>query len=50
MSENWDESTVAAQPVAEMPEVRLFNRWSPEDVQVSDISLTVSENVVIFQC
>merc|ERR1712179_178854 len=35
--ENWDEQ----QPVvAELPEIKLFGKWSTEDVQVSDISLT----------
>ena len=43
MSENWDESGVpAAAPVAEV-EVKLFGRWSSDDVQVGDISLAVSE-------
>ena len=28
--------------IAEMPEIKLFGRWSSDDVQVSDISLTVS--------
>ncbi|KAH3794288.1 hypothetical protein DPMN_147819 [Dreissena polymorpha] len=35
--ENWDE---AAPVVAELPEIKLFGKWSTEDVQVSDISLT----------
>jgi hypothetical protein len=38
--ESWDES--AAPTVAELPEIKLFGKWSTEDVQVSDISLTVS--------
>ena len=46
MSEDWAaEAAVAAAPapaVAEMPEIMLFGRWSCDDVQVSDISLTVS--------
>ena len=37
--DNWDEQAPA---VAEMPEIKLFGKWSTEDVQVSDISLTVS--------
>ena len=28
-------------PVAELPEIKLFNRWSCDDVQVSDMSLQV---------
>ena len=39
MAESWDEPSVVA---AEMPEVKLFGKWSSEEVQVSDISLTVS--------
>ena len=38
-TENWDDQTA---PVAEPPEIKLFGKWSTEDVQVSDISLTVS--------
>ena len=38
--ENWDEQ--AAPVVAELPEIKLFGKWSTDDVQVSDISLTVS--------
>ena len=37
-SENWDEGPA----VAEIPEIKLFGKWSSDDVQVSDISLTVS--------
>ena len=37
--ENWDEQAPA---VAELPEIKLFGKWSTDDVQVSDISLTVS--------
>lgn len=37
--ESWEESTPV---VAELPEIKLFGKWSTEDVQVSDISLTVS--------
>ena len=38
--ENWDEQ--AAPVVAELPEIKVFGKWSTDDVQVSDISLTVS--------
>ena len=40
--ENWDEP---APVVAELPEIKLFGKWSTDDVQVSDISLTVSNMV-----
>lgn len=29
---------------AELPEIKLFGRWSCDDVHVSDMSLAVSEN------
>lgn len=35
---DWDENTA----VAEMPVIKLFGKWSSEEVQVSDISLNVS--------
>ena len=45
MSENWDDPSMpAAAPVADV-EVKLFGKWSSEDVQVGDISLAVSEYV-----
>lgn len=50
MGEDWDaENTVEAveQPLAvvpEMPEIKLFGRWSCDDVQISDMSLEVSYN------
>lgn len=44
MTENWDEPVA----VAEVPEILLFGRWSSDDVQVSDISLTVSINLNFF--
>ncbi|NP_001292305.1 40S ribosomal protein S5 [Crassostrea angulata] len=36
MTENWDEPA----PAVELPEIKLFGKWSSDDVQVSDISLT----------
>ncbi|XP_014287834.1 small ribosomal subunit protein uS7 [Halyomorpha halys] len=51
MIDNWEESgddvivddgegeTVAIAPTAELPEIKLFGRWSCDDVQVSDMSL-----------
>lgn len=46
--ENWDGADAVATdtiPVAqapELPEIKLFGRWSCDDVQVSDMSLQVS--------
>lgn len=55
MADNWedDEGTgmvadtthqqIAYAPApAELPEIKLFNKWSCDDVQVSDMSLQVS--------
>ncbi|CAH1390727.1 unnamed protein product [Nezara viridula] len=51
MGDNWDEAgdevmvddvegeTLAIAPTAELPEIKLFGRWSCDDVQVSDMSL-----------
>lgn len=33
---------VAPPPPAELPEIKLFGRWSCDDVQISDMSLQVS--------
>lgn len=55
--ENWgDEGEVGAggatdlgaAPTAEMPEVKLFGRWSCDDVQVSDMSLQVCSALNFF--
>ena len=46
--ENWDEQ--AAPVVAELPEIKLFGKWSTDDVQVSDISLTVSKEALRPAC
>lgn len=32
----------APPPMAELPEIKLFGRWSCDDVQISDMSLQVS--------
>lgn len=37
-----DIATAVAPAVAELPEIKLFGRWSCDDVQVSDMSLQVS--------
>lgn len=42
--ENFEETLEAAAPVvqaAELPDIKLFGRWSCDDVQVSDMSLQV---------
>ena len=39
--ENWSEDPVQTQ-VAEIPEIKLFGKWSADDVQIGDISLQVS--------
>jgi len=48
MSEDWgavDDAPVVTAP--EVPDIKLFGKWSTEDVQVSDISLTVSLGHII---
>ncbi|KAJ7378093.1 ribosomal protein S5 [Desmophyllum pertusum] len=43
MSEDWGAADDTAAPVVVAPEVqdiKLFGKWSTDDVQVSDISLT----------
>lgn len=37
MAEDWE----AAPAVAETPEIKLFGKWSTDDVQINDISLQV---------
>lgn len=44
--EDWDTAVLPTesapvQVAAELPEVKLFGRWSCEDVEVSDMSLQV---------
>lgn len=42
---DWDNTTA----VAETPEIKLFGKWSTDDVQINDISLQVSiKTRVIF--
>lgn len=43
-----DETGVTGGAILEQPEIKLFGRWSSSDVQVSDISLTVSLRLVTF--
>ena len=48
MAEDWGAADEAA-PVVVAPEVqdiKLFGKWSTDDVQVSDISLTVSAFII----
>ena len=52
--ENWDEEAAAAEGetaaaaapaiVAELPEIKLFGKWSCEEVNISDMSLQVRCN------
>lgn len=43
MVDQWDENIALTTGAAlDQPETKLFGRWSSSDVQVSDISLTVS--------
>jgi hypothetical protein len=53
------EATLTVAQPAELPEIKLFGRWSCDDVQVSDMSLQVGlyldvkvtlVNVVKFSC
>lgn len=37
MAEDWE----AVPAVAETPEIKLFGKWSTDDVQINDISLQV---------
>ena len=39
-SESWEDQAVVVEP----PEIKLFGQWSAQDVQVGDISLTVSSS------
>ena len=41
--EDWAAESTAQPAVLESAEVKLFGRWDPEEVQVNDISLTVSD-------
>ena len=48
MTDNWDEEETGAGAVsgnapvvAEMPEVKLFGKWSCDDVNIADMSLQV---------
>lgn len=44
--DDYDEGVsgaVAAPQMAELPEIKLFARWSCDDVQVSDMSLQVCD-------
>lgn len=42
---------VAAAPIvsAELPDIKLFGRWSCDEVQVSDMSLQVRYRMIFFQ-
>uniref|UniRef100_A0A673LZB6 Small ribosomal subunit protein uS7 n=1 Tax=Sinocyclocheilus rhinocerous TaxID=307959 RepID=A0A673LZB6_9TELE len=41
MAEDWE----AVPAVAESPEIKLFGKWSTDDVQINDISLQMCSNI-----
>lgn len=45
---DWDNTTA----VAETPEIKLFGKWSTDDVQINDISLQVSSKtrLPLYKC
>ena len=57
MGDDWDTEAAAsglavassAAVVAELPEVKLFGKWSTDDVQVNDISLNVRFSIIQIQ-
>lgn len=46
MGDAWDDDVetpaIPAVTTPELPEIRLFGKWSLDDVQLSDMSLSVS--------
>lgn len=54
MAEDWGEEVEATTTEVEMPEVKLFGKWSTDEVQVGDISLQdyiackVSESWILY--
>lgn len=57
IAENFDEDTgaqfvetVAPVVAAELPDIKLFGRWSCDEVQVSDMSLQVITTYTNFLC
>ena len=42
MGDDWGEPDAPMVPAPEVDDIKLFGRWSTDDVQVSDISLQVS--------
>ena len=48
MADDWgvDETPVVVAP--EVQDIKLFGKWSTDDVQVSDISLTVSLSLKFY--
>ena len=43
MADDWGETAVEEAPSVE---VKLFGRWNPDDVQINDISLAVSNSLI----
>lgn len=44
MEDEWMEESgpaAVAAPLVDLPEIKLFNKWSCDEVQVSDMSLQV---------
>ena len=51
MADDQHDETVAVAappPPAELPEIKLFGRWSCDEVQLSDISLQVMITVLLM--
>ena len=49
--ENWGDEPAHASQVAditEIPEIKLFGKWSADDVQIGDISLQVGCVLCLF--
>ena len=56
--DDWDEGpskamdiaiSAGAEPAADLPEIKLFGKWSCDEVNVSDMSLQVSGVASSFQ-
>lgn len=58
MADAWDdvapaeieEAPVVAAPLLDTQEIKVFNKWSLSDVEVSDISLVVCCLILYFLC
>ena len=52
--EDWDDAPAKAvdvlgamEPEADLPEIKLFGKWSCDEVNVSDMSLQVSNAIIV---